>query len=212
MRILLALILGLFLAGPVEAILVEGTITASILSDFGPQMNLRGEEFSLRSLGINSELPLADFVGPVRVDRPVDVSNTSSIRTHGNVTYQGETFVSTFPNLGLITGSLTFDVEPFLFQEAPPFPTGRRTFDGESPFTMTGQLSFDGHTVALEGSGIMTVHALESVPGTPLVDFDLVRGVSYGLTPIPEPGTLLLFGTAAGLGALYGLRQRRRGR
>jgi hypothetical protein len=54
MRILLALSLVLVLAGPVDAILVEGTLTAGIPSDFAPIMDLRGEEgFSLRT-GANS--------------------------------------------------------------------------------------------------------------------------------------------------------------
>jgi hypothetical protein len=206
MRILLALSLVLVLARPAEAILVEGTISASIFTDFGPNISLRGEEFSIVSGGNSADIPLSGFFFPsrARVDQPVDVSNTSPIRTRGSITYQGEAFA--FPTF--VTGALTFDVEPFLFQEGPPTSTGRRTFHAEPPFTMTGQLSFAGHTVTLEGSGILTVPALDSPPG-PIVEYDFVRGISYNFSPIPEPGTLLLFGTAAGLGALYGLRKRR---
>jgi hypothetical protein len=208
MRILLALSLVLGLAGPVDAILVEGRINTSIPADFVPNMDLRGEEFSLRSFDVVAGNSLSGFSFPFNSERPVNVSNTSFIQSRGSVTFQGETFPLT-----VITGPLTFDVQPFLLREGPPIPPPpgstfeRRTFVGESPFTMTGQLSFAGQTVALEGSGILTVHALAlSLPPDPTARYD---EISYDFTPIPEPGTLVLFGTAAGLGALYGLRKRR---
>jgi hypothetical protein len=101
-----------------------------------------------------------------------------------------------------VTGQLTFDVEPFFF--SPSAVPGRVV--GDSSFTMTGQLSFDGHTVTLEGSGVLTAGAFRDPVLAPFAHIDQV---AYDFTPIPEPGTLLLFGTAAGLGALYGLRKRR---
>jgi hypothetical protein len=73
---------------------------------------------------------------------------------------------------------------------------------------MTGQLSFDGHTVALEGSGVLTARGFAFGPGP----FAGIDQASYSFAPIPEPGTLLLFGTAAGLGGLYRLRVRSRRR
>jgi PEP-CTERM motif len=196
MRILLALILVLALAGPVDAILVEGTIVTFVGTDFVPVMNLRGEEFSLGT-GISGN-SIFTFNFPFRSDLPVDVSDTWLIQSRGSVTYQGQTFSPT-----IVTGPLTFDVEPFLLRPDPgAFQPGRLI--GDSPFTMTGELSFDGHTVALEGSGVLTARGFAFGPGP----FAGIDQASYNFTPIPEPGTLLLFGTAAGLGALYGLRKR----
>jgi hypothetical protein len=202
MRILLALFLVLVLTGPVDAILVEGTINAGTASDFAPFMDLRGEEgFSLRTADIFGN-SLSGFNRVFRTDVPIDVSNTSSIQSRGSVTYQGQTFALT-----IVTGPLTFDVEPFLLRPDPGAFQPNRLI-GDSAFTMTGQLSFDGHTVPLEGSGVLTARGFGVGPG-PIAGIDQV---AYNLTPIPEPGTLLLFATAAGVGALYGVRKRRRDR
>jgi hypothetical protein len=202
MRILLALSLVLVLAGPVDAILVEGTITAGTPTDFAPIMNLRGEEgFSLRTGTSGEAFHVA--LPSVNVNLPyAGLSKTSRVMSLGVVTFQGETFPPT-----TVTGQMTFDVEPFLFSVASPGIPGVSPprIVGDGPFTMTGQLSFAGHTVALEGSGVVTASA--PLPGPS--PFAFIDQVAYNFTPIPEPGTLLLFGTAAGLGALYGLRKRR---
>jgi PEP-CTERM motif-containing protein len=206
MRLLLALMVVLVLAGPVDAILVEGTITAGIPTDFAPIMNLRGEEgFSLRT-GITGD-SFHVFLPTVNINQPYDgLSKSSRVNSLGSVTYQGETFPLTN-----VTGQMTFDVEPFFFREASPGIPGVAPprFVGDSPFTMTGQLSFTGHTVALEGSGVLTAGAFGEGPPIPFAHIDQV---AYNFTPIPEPGTLVLFGTATGLGALYRLRKRRGGR
>ena len=201
MRILLALILVLGLVGPVDAILVEGTITTFVGNDFAPIMDLRGEGgFSVRTGIIGEAFP--GFLPTVNVNQPYDgLSKTSFIRSLGVVTYQGETFAPT-----TVAGPLTFDVEPFFF--TPSATPGRVV--GDSSSTMTGQLSFDGHTVGLEGSGVLTAGARRDP--NPAAPFAFVDQVAYNFTPIPEPGTLVLFGTATGLGALYRLRKRRGGR
>jgi hypothetical protein len=153
MRILLALSLVLVLAGPVDAILVEGSIATAISADFVPNMEIRGEEFSFQSFDPVAGNSLSGFSRVFFATQPVEVSNTSFIQSRGSVTFQGQTFSPT-----VLTGPLTFDVEPFLLTPGPPIPAppgglDRPTFLGESPFTMTGQLSFAGQTVGLEGSG-----------------------------------------------------------
>jgi hypothetical protein len=162
-------------------------------------MDLRGEEgFSLRTGTAGEAFHVA--LPSVNVNQPYDgLSKSSRVNSVGFVTYRGETFSPTFP-FPNVTGQLTFDVEPLFF--GPGVQPGR--FVGDGPFTMTGQLSFDGHTVALEGAGVLTAGAFAS--GGP---FAFIDQVAYNFTPIPEPGTLLLFGTAAGLGALYKLQKRR---
>jgi hypothetical protein len=133
---------------------------------------------------------------------PIDVSNTSRIISRATVSHQGEVF--TFVP---VTGALTFDVDPFMLRPGPPSGPGfdRPSFLGDSPFNLTGQLSFEGRTVALEGSGILHVTALASPGSAPFAEF---RDASYDLTPIPEPATLALWGAAAAVGGLYGLRRR----
>jgi PEP-CTERM motif len=220
MRAIFALVLGLVLVGPAQAIVVDsGFLSGGLVNDFSPLFDMHGDGFSVTGIDFTGGNPLPfQMTGSKSVTTPVDLSSTAEIRSRldrhivivpngtpfpdfvpGGVTYNGQFF-----NTGSLTGALTFDVEPFLLTVTfPPGPDAT----GESPFTMTGSLSFDGQTVELEGAGTVQYFGHAFGPGTaPTASPTSLR---FDFAPVPEPATLTLVGTVGGLGALCRWRKRR---
>ena len=77
----------------------------------------------MRSFDISGN-SLSGFSRVFTVTQPVDVSNTSSIQARGRVTYQGQAF-----SPAILTGPLTFNVEPFRLREGPPIPAPPGSID-----------------------------------------------------------------------------------
>jgi hypothetical protein len=178
MRTIFALVLGLVLGGPAQAIVVDsGFLSGGVASDFSPLFDLHGDGFSVTGIDLPGGNPLPSQMTGITSVTTVNLSSTAEIRSRldrhivivpngtpfpdfvpGGVTYNGQFF-----NTGLLTGALTFDVEPFrLTVTFPPGPDAT----GQSPFTMAGSLSFDGQTVELEGAGTVQYFGHAFGPGT----------------------------------------------
>jgi hypothetical protein len=207
MRTLLALVLGLVLAGPAQAIPIDsGSISGVRPNDFVPMFNIQGEGLSISGFDIFGNSFASPVTGLKSLNSPIDLSNTTTIFSRASVEFNGQSFGST-----LLTGSLTFDVEPFFAQVLPPSPNAPPgvppSVQGESTFAMTGSLSFAGQSVGLEGIGTVEYVGTLFTPNT--ID---PFGVSFDFSPVPEPATLTLLGTVGGLGALLRWRKRRMAR
>ena len=83
-------------------------------------------------------------------------------------------------------------------------PTDDEEFDGQIIFDLT-DLSIAYYKIVFELETII-------LPSSPLIsDFDTeitLAGSSYAIAPVPEPATMLLFGT--GLAGLIGIRRRKK--
>jgi hypothetical protein len=200
-----ALILVLALVGPSQAIVIDaGSISAFRPNDFVPMFDIHGEGFSVVGADVGGNSFSSQATGLKPLNMPVDLSNTSTVLARlgtgsNRVTIQrdGQVFDS-----GILTGTLTFDVEPFLAQIVTS-PGGNPSAVGGSTFTFAGALSFSGETAALEGAGTV------SYVGTPIGNVIDPFGLNFDFAPVPEPTTLILVGTVGGLGALYRWRKRR---
>ena len=208
MRLVSALVLVLILAGPAQAIVIDsGSISAFRPNDFVPMFDIHGEGFSVTGSDVGGNSLSSQATGPKPFNLPVDLSNTSTVLARlgtgsNRVTVQrdGQVFDS-----GILTGTLTFNVDPFLAQIVTS-PGGNPSAVGGSTFTFAGSLSFSGETAALEGIG--TVFYSGTPIGTVIDPF----GLSFDFAPVPEPTTLTLLGTVGGLGALLRWRKRRAAR
>jgi hypothetical protein len=136
-------------------------------------------------------------------------------RLGGSVNYRGTTHEFSFTRGD--GGELLFEAPSFVLPRAAVLPTD---FTFKTPFSMSGHAFFvyepSARDVRLEfaGSGIATLHATVS-------PFDAAAGgqqyvlhslrYEFGSTaaPVPEPGTMLLFGSGAVAAVLKTRRKRR---
>ena len=210
MRLVLALALVLTVVAPAQAVVIDsGSFGGGRVTDFSHFFNnVQGEGFSVTGIDIfGNSLPF-QVTGIKTLGTPIDLSHTSNINSRLGVggvplTVQHDGQTST---TGVLTGALTFDVEPFFAQSVSSsgsFPPG---VQGEGPFAMAGSLSFAGETVQVEGIG--TVHYSGQLFGNSIDPFS----VAFDFAPVPEPATLTLLGTIGGLGALLRWRKRRTAR
>jgi hypothetical protein len=217
MRLFRALVLVLIVAGPAQALVIDsGFLSGLAPNDFSPLFDMHGEGFSVTGVDFTGGNPLPSQMTGIKSVANVDLSSTAEIRSRldrhivivpngtpvpdfvpGGVTYNGQFF-----NTGLLTGALTFDVEPFPLTVTSPLDA---IATGQSPFTMAGSLSFDGQTVELEGAGTVQYGGHAFGPGTTASPTSL----RFDFAPVPEPATLTLLGTLGGLATIYKLRRRR---
>jgi len=118
----------------------------------------------------------------------------------GSITYQGTVYPLSFSNFGNSFGMVSFTSAPFVLPA-----TGASGFDITEPFSAEGQIGFsnsptDRLVLEFSSAGIATAHATRFlVPPneqTPIAygirEIDYTFGV-FGVTPTPEPATILMF-------------------
>ena len=177
-----------------------------------PGLSLSGDAFSLASLFPSIASPIACIPGGCSPGMLVSLSSLFGAPSLGfslgqAVATVGETTYGT--NLGpgsiMLRGQLFFDAATL------PVPDGERVVLLISPFLLTGSIAaFQNSTatvplfeVDVTGSGLARLALERNAAG--VYQF---QAVSYTIQdPVPEPGTLLLFGSAV---TILAIRRRRR--
>jgi len=176
-----------------------GSVVATMPLSLRTEFHLFGDDFSIdvTSSSGHSVLGATEVLVP---GTPYSFDAFASSPFGGSITYQGTVYPLSFSIFGNSTGGVTFTSAPFVLPA-----TGASGFNITEPFSVEGQIGFINsptHRLVLEFSsgGIATAHATRFVvppnEQTPIAygirEIDYTFGV-FGVTPTPEPATILMF-------------------